>query len=125
MASAVRRFEEAFAAETARRLGPSACARLEQRYQEEGWLAGVKTDPGRLSLDTLLVEIGKLAGVRGIGIGDEVFAGVSAHLLGAYRARAARMFPSDFAACTAPVRYTLLAALCFTRQSEITDARSS
>lgn len=122
VASAVRRFEEAFAAETARRLGPSACARLEQRYQEEGWLAGVKTDPGRLSLDTLLVEIGKLAGVRGIGIGDEVFAGVSAHLLGAYRARAARMFPSDFAACTAPVRYTLLAALCFTRQSEITDA---
>lgn len=32
------------------------------------------------------------------------------------------MFPSDVAACDAPVRYTLLAALCWVRQAEITDA---
>jgi hypothetical protein len=32
------------------------------------------------------------------------------------------MFPSDFAACAEPVRYTLVAALCWVRQAEITDA---
>ena len=32
-----------------------------------------------------------------------------------------RMFPSDFAACPEPVRYTLLAALCWTRQAELVD----
>ena len=32
------------------------------------------------------------------------------------------MYPSDFAAAPAPVRLTLLAALCHVRQTEITDA---
>jgi hypothetical protein len=32
------------------------------------------------------------------------------------------MFPSDFTACDEPVRFTLLAALCWVRQAEITDA---
>ncbi|MEV3927481.1 hypothetical protein [Actinomadura coerulea] len=31
------------------------------------------------------------------------------------------MYPSDFAACPEPVRYTLLAALCWTRQAEMVD----
>jgi len=40
----------------------------------------------------------------------------------AWRARAARMYPSDFAGCPDPaVRYALLAALCWTRQVELVD----
>ena len=31
------------------------------------------------------------------------------------------MYPSDFADCGDPVRYTLLAALCWTRQAELVD----
>ena len=31
------------------------------------------------------------------------------------------MYPSDFEACPEPVRYTLLAALCWTRQAELVD----
>jgi hypothetical protein len=31
------------------------------------------------------------------------------------------MFPSDYSECAAAVRYALLAALCWTRQAEITD----
>ncbi len=38
--------------------------------------------------------------------------------MAAWRSRAARMYPSDFAE---PVRYTLLAALCWTRQAELID----
>ena len=35
--------------------------------------------------------------------------------------RAARMYPSDFEECGLPVRYTLLAALCWTRQAGLVD----
>ena len=31
------------------------------------------------------------------------------------------MYPSDFPDCGEPVRYTLLAALCWTRQAELVD----
>ena len=40
----------------------------------------------------------------------------------AWRARAARSYPSDLRAAPRPVRLTLLAALCWVRSAEITDA---
>ncbi len=42
--------------------------------------------------------------------------------MSAWRARAARSYPSDLQAAPAPVRLTLVAALCWTRVAEITDA---
>ncbi|MGW3471041.1 hypothetical protein ACWDKQ_21870 [Saccharopolyspora sp. NPDC000995] len=59
--------------------------------------------------------------MRGLGLPESVFADVSDRMIAAWRSRAARMFPSDFAECSGPVRYTLLAALCWVRQAEITD----
>ncbi|MFG6201124.1 hypothetical protein [Nonomuraea sp. JJY05] len=50
-----------------------------------------------------------------------MFAEISDQIVAAWRDRAMRMYPSDFAACSAPVRYTLLAALCWTRQAELVD----
>jgi hypothetical protein len=72
-------------------------------------------------LDTLLVEIGKLTTVRSLGLGEEVFAETSDRIVAAWRARAMKMFPSDFAECGEPVRYALLAALCWSRQAELVD----
>ncbi|QIZ39907.1 Tn3 family transposase [Saccharopolyspora sp. ASAGF58] len=119
--SALRRHEESFAAETTAKLGPSVCKRLAGLVDEEGLLAELKADPGALGLDTLLSEIGKLGTVNALGLPDDLFAETSSRLVGAWRARAARMFPSDFKACAEPVQVTLLAALCWTRQTEITD----
>src|SRR5208282_3728345 len=68
-----------------------------------------------------LAEIGKLSMVRALGLSEAVFADASDRIVAAWRARAARMYPSDFADCPEPVRYTLLAALCWTRQAEIVD----
>jgi len=51
-----------------------------------------------------------------------LFADCSERLVEAWRARATRSYPSDLAAAGRPVRLTLLAALCWTRQAEITDA---
>jgi len=121
VASAVRLHEEAFASETVARMGPKVCARLAGLLEEDGLLADLRGDPGRLGLETLVEEISKLETVQGLGLPDELFDGTSDRLVAAWRARAARMFPSDFRACAEPVRLTLLATLCWTRQSEITD----
>jgi TnpA family transposase len=121
VASALRRFEDAFAAGVVTRLGSGACARLEGLLGQDGRLAALKADPGPLGLDTLLAEVGKLNAVRAVGLPGDLFVEASDRIVAAWRARAARMFPSDFSGCAPAVRYTLLAALCWTRQAEITD----
>ena len=97
------------------------CGRLEELLSRPNVLAELKSDPGPLGLDTLLAEIGKLSTVRALGLDEAVFGGASDRIVAAWRARAARMYPSDFADCPEPVRYTLLAALCWTRQAELVD----
>ncbi|WP_435825582.1 Tn3 family transposase [Nocardiopsis alba] len=120
--SGVRRFEEAFTTSVMSRLGPGICDRLQRRVLgTEGVLLAVKSDPGPLGLETLLTEIDKLKTVQALGLPDEPFGGVSEKIVAAWRSRAARMYPSDFAECAEPVRYTLLAALCWTRQAELID----
>ena len=121
VASGCRQFDDAFAATTAGRLGPVVCARLEELLSRPNVLAELKSDPGPLGLDTLLAEIGKLSTVRAIGLDGAVFGGASDRIVAAWRARAARMYPSDFEDCGDPVRYALLAALCWTRQAELVD----
>jgi TnpA family transposase len=85
-------------------------------------LADLKADPGQVSLDTLLREIDKLEAVKALRLPPGLFADCSERLVEAWRARATRSYPSDLAAAGRPVRLTLLAALCWTRQAEITDA---
>ena len=121
VASGCWRFDDDFAATTARRLGPVVCGRLEDLLSRLNMLAELKSDPGPLGLDTLLAEIGKLSTVRALGLDGTVFGGASDRIVAAWRARAARMYPSDFAGCPEPVRYALLAALCWTRQAELVD----
>lgn len=73
-------------------------------------------------METLLREIGKLAAVRSIALPVSLFGDVSEKLVEAWRARAARSYPSDLRDAPPPVRLSLLAALCWTRASEITDS---
>lgn len=83
VASALRRFEDTFAAEVVTRLGPAACARLEELLGQEGQLAALKTDPGPLGLDTLLAEIGKLTTVRAVVLPGDLFTGCSDRIVAA------------------------------------------
>ena len=59
--------------------------------------------------------------VRALGLTEAVLGDASDRIVAAWRVRAARMYPSDFADCPEPVRYALLAALCWTRQAELVD----
>ena len=75
-------------------------------------LALIKTDPGNVSLESMLTEIDKLLAVRAVGVPAEVFAGVAPRVLAGWRLRA---HPN-------PAKtLTLLAALLHIREREITD----
>jgi hypothetical protein len=85
-------------------------------------LAELKADPGKVGLETLLRAIDTLAAVQALSLPAELFSDTSEKLVDAWRARAARSFPSDLRAAPETTRLTLLAALCWMRASEITDA---
>ncbi|ACZ85020.1 DUF4158 domain-containing protein [Streptosporangium roseum] len=137
LGAAVAMFERDFTTRTAQRLGSAAGARLDDLIAApeveadpvevpvaapgRSFLQELKEDPGPIQLDTLLAEIVKLERVRAIGLGEGLFEGVSEKIVESWRARAMRMYPSDFAAAAEPVRWTLLAALCWVRKTELTD----
>ncbi|MFI7640432.1 hypothetical protein [Nonomuraea sp. NPDC049400] len=85
------------------------------------FLQELKEDPGPLQLETLLAEIVKLERVMAIGLPEHLFEGTSEKVVEAWRARAMRMYPSDFAAASPRVCLTLLAALCWVRKTEMID----
>nr|WP_228717521.1 Tn3 family transposase [Allosaccharopolyspora coralli] len=124
--SARSTFEQRFCQRTVERLSAECVAALEELVADEhssrGLLAGLKADPGQIGLETLLREIDKLSAVRQLGLPEGLFVDASEKLVDAWRARAMRSYPSDLRESPLEVRLTLLAALCWTRQSEITDA---
>ena len=124
--SGMAAFEKSFCDQTVLRLTAVSQEMLEAMIsaadKSVSMLAQIKADPGRVSLETLLSEVAKLAQVKALGLPASLFADVSERVVSAWTARAMRAYPSDLRAADVPVRLTLLAALCWTRQAEITDA---
>jgi TnpA family transposase len=117
------RFDKGFCAEVVDRLSAESIDRLEELVTgRDGFLVELKSDPGPLGLDTLLEEIVKLGRAKAIGLPADLLSGYSEKLVAAWRARAAACYPSDLLANPRAVRLTLLAALCWSRTSEISDA---
>lgn len=129
-------FEQRFCADTLARLPEEAAAHLEDlvvedaddggsRCPEDGGprlLAELKADPGQLGLETLMREVEKLGLLRSVGLPADLFSGSSEKVVAAWRARAAKLYPSHLRASSRPVRLALLAALCWVRTAEITDS---
>ena len=119
-------FEKSFCERIVLRLGVAGAERLESLLDQGagrgGLLAELKADPGQVSLETLLREVDKLKAVKALRLPAGLFTDCSERLVEAWRARATRSYPSDLAATPQPVRLTMLAALCWTRSAEITDA---
>ncbi|MEO3843928.1 MULTISPECIES: hypothetical protein [unclassified Streptomyces] len=127
LVAARNRWERAFCTWTIERLGDVGVARLlalvtEDNEDGAALLAALKRDPGAVNLDSLLTEITKLNDVRKLGLPEGLFADCSEKMVAAWRARAIKMYPSDFRDTAEDARITLLAALCSSRQAEITDA---
>ena len=128
--SALHQAEQALTQLVAARLGPAASVRLAQlaaaaandaEETDPSALALIKSVPGNVSLESMLTEIGKLDAVRAAGLPDGVFAGIAPKVIAAWRARAAVEAPSHLHSHPEPLTLTLLAALIYERQREITD----
>lgn len=118
-------FEERFTALTVSRLPHASISRLEAVVadgEDGGFLVELKTDPGKLGIETLFAEVGRLERSKAVGLPPGLFADASEKLVEAWRSRAARLYPSDLRSSPAPIRLTLLAALCWLRTAEITDS---
>lgn len=145
VASASRRFEERFCSSVLGRMPKDALAKMDAllatgEREHEGtdlgdleWdaepgearsssvLTWVKADPGRASLEAVLDEVGKLARVREVGLPEDLFAGDPPALVKEYRRRAAAEVANELRAHPEEVRATLMAALLWWREREITD----
>jgi Domain of unknown function (DUF4158)/Tn3 transposase DDE domain len=93
----------------------------EQEAEGPALLALIKSDPGNVSLESMLAEIGKLEAVRAVGLPPGLFADVAPKVVAAWRARATVEAPSHLRTHPEPLRLTLLAALLHAREREITD----
>lgn len=143
VASAARRFEERFCASVFDRLSEDALLKMdallatergtdnvafddpvpvaEQYPMRRSVLAWVKADPGRASLESVLDEVKKLGRVREIGLPPDLFAGDPPALVKEHRRRAAAEVASELRAHSTERRATLMAALLWWREREITD----
>ena len=84
-------------------------------------LAAVKDGPGAVKVETVLDEIAKRKQLRALGLPERLFRDVPAKLVTHYRQRAASEPPRELRRHPPEVRYTMLAALCWQREQEITD----
>ena len=126
-------FEQQFTAGTVERLpSETAIDALERLIppagQDEvstaGLLVELKSDSGgKASLNTILEEIDKLERVRRDRIACRSVRGLLGEAArGLASPGAGPAYPSDLRAMAAPIQLTLLAALCWSRTAEITDA---
>src|SRR5215510_6508285 len=81
----------------------------------------LKTDPGRVSLKSVLRELEKLRQIETLELPAHLFAAIQPKILRQYRLRAAVEPPREVRRHPEPVRYTLLAAFCWQRRQEIID----
>src|SRR5439155_15660320 len=83
--------------------------------------AELRADPGRVGLESVLVEIAKLRRIDSLALSEDLFAAVPPLVLRKYRARAAAEHPSELRRHPEPIRYVLVAAFCWQRRKEIID----
>ena len=130
--SAMRTAEQSWALRISGRLTPGATARLLNLIatdndangasdSSETVLGLIKASPGNVSLESMMIEIGKLQAARAIGLPDGLFADVAPKVIDGWRARAAVEAPSHLRRHAEPLTVTLLAALVHHREREITD----
>ena len=140
--SAIRRFEDNFCQKSAEKLSSSVRTKLDEllettpnienseeleetentpSHNSPSPLSVLKSDPGRLGLDSLISEAAKLTQLRQLELPDNLFGGISTKVLQIYKQRVAVEPPRELRRHPDSRRYTLLSAFCCLRTQEITD----
>ncbi|WP_103382797.1 Tn3 family transposase [Pseudonocardia dioxanivorans] len=90
--------------------------------ESAGLLGLIRSEPGAVSLESMLTEIDKLTAIRRVGLPEDLFADVAPKVLAGWRGQAMVGSPSHLRAHRPAKTVTLLAALLHTRHREVTDA---
>ena len=135
--SALHRQEEAFCAALLARLPPGAAVGLDALLKapapgtgagecdgadREPPLLALRAGAGPARLQSVDEEAAKLRTIRALGLPADLFDGVPARVLLAYRRRVGAEELHELRRHPAPIRLTLLAAFCHVRGREITDS---
>ncbi len=81
----------------------------------------LRSDPGRIGLESVLKEINKLKTIQQINLPENLFNNVTGKRLKKYKQRAVTEDLRELRRHPEPVRYTLLSAFFWLRSREITD----
>ncbi len=84
-------------------------------------LTNLKSDPGRIGLNSWQKEALKLEQIRQLNLPSDLFTGISPKILEIYKQRVAVEPPRELRRHPDNRRYTFLAAFCWIRLAEITD----
>ena len=132
--SALHSCEQNFCATTSAQISPETQAKIdgilntdkaleEQSPQSQTFdFNHLKTDPGRVGLESLLKEIDKLETIRKLELPSNLFNDISPKIIHHYRQRASAEPPRELRRHPEQIRYTLVAAFCWQRSQEITDS---
>jgi TnpA family transposase len=129
--------EENFSQETFSKLSPQAIIKMNSlindlsAYEEneinyssnENYVSfsDLRSDPGRIGLESVLKEINKLKTIQQINLPENLFINVTGKRLKKYKQRAVTEDLRELRRHPKPVRYTLLSAFFWLRSREITD----
>lgn len=132
--SAIRTFEKQFFAHTFTQLSTVTKQQFDQLLDtgisekdiatsnnEPSGFSFLKSDPGRLGVDTFQKEVDKLQLLRQLELPPELFSQISSKVLQIYRQRVAVEPPRELRRHPPAKRYGMLAAFCWLRIQEITD----
>ncbi len=129
--SARRQFERQLWATVAEQLSPACAQALDKLLGDEAdiyrldpnefGLNHLKTDPGSLSINSLLSDLSKLELIKSLGLPDNPFGSVSSAVIERYRLRVETETLSEMRQHPPSIRYTLLVAFCWQRFHIITD----
>ena len=81
----------------------------------------LKSDPGRIGLESVLKEVTKLRTIHQINLPDNLFNNISQKILNKYKQRAVTEDLRELRRHSEPVRYTLISVFFWLRRREITD----
>ena len=82
----------------------------------------LKSDPGRIGLDSILTEAAKLQNIRALGLPADLFSHIPPNVLRTYHKQALTDTARELRRHPEARRYTLVAAFCWLRQQAITDS---
>lgn len=84
-------------------------------------LSELKSDPGRIGVESFLQEINKLATLRSLELPPNLFKKISTKVLQTYKQRVVAEQPWDLRRHPEAIRYTIVSAFCYLRSLDVTD----